>query len=216
MFGGILIAYICQKFFTYEPFKLVGEIASGFPSITPPPFSTSQNGTDYNLTDMVKTLGLSAISVPLISIIEAIAIAKSFNRGRRLDVTQEMIALGMCNLISSFVRSIPVTGSFTRSAVNNASGVETQFGGIYTGAVVLLALGLLTHTFEFIPNASLAAVIIAAMFTMMNFQDVIVIWKTKKIDLVPFLGTLVISLIYGLDVGIIVGAGIDILMTVYR
>jgi sodium-independent sulfate anion transporter 11 len=82
--------------------------------------------------------------------------------------------------------------------------------------VVLLSLGLLTRTFEFIPKASLAAVIIAAMFTMMNFGEVLVIWRTKKIDLVPFVGTFVMSLLYGLDIGILVGACIDILMTVYR
>jgi sodium-independent sulfate anion transporter 11 len=54
------------------------------------------------------------------------------------------------------------------------------------------------------------------MFTMMNFGEVLVIWRTKKIDLVPFLGTFIFSLLYGLDIGIIVGAGIDILMTTYR
>jgi sodium-independent sulfate anion transporter 11 len=195
---------------------ITGEIASGFPSITLPPLSTTENGTDYSFSDMISTLGLSTFSLPLISVIEAVAIAKSFNRGKSLDVTQEMIALGLCNIFSSFVRSIPITGSFTRSAVNNASGVKTQFGGIYTGAVVLLSLGLLTRTFEYIPKTSLAAVIIAAMFTMMNFGEVLVIWRTKKIDLVPFFGTFIISLLYGLDMGILVGAGIDILMSVYR
>ncbi|KAL7012081.1 hypothetical protein ACKWTF_014617 [Chironomus riparius] len=216
VFGGILIAYICHKFYSFQPFLITGEIASGFPSLSLPPLSTTNNGTYYNFSDMLSTLGLSTFSLPLISVIEAVAIAKSFNRGKSLDVTQEMIALGLCNIFSSFVRSIPITGSFTRSAVNNASGVKTQFGGIYTGAVVLLSLGLLTRTFEYIPKTSLAAVIIAAMFTMMNFGEVMTIWRTKKIDLVPFMGTFIISLLFGLDMGILVGAGIDILMSVYR
>jgi solute carrier family 26 (sodium-independent sulfate anion transporter), member 11 len=198
------------------PFNLTGDVASGLPSITLPPFSTTFEGVYYNFIDMIRTLGLSTFSLPLISIIEAIAIAKSFNRGKTLDVTQEMIALGLCNLLSAFFQSIPITGSFTRSAVNNASGVKTPAGGITTGLVVLLALGVLTQTFEYIPKASLAAVIIAAMFMMMNFREVLVIWKTKRIDLLPFLGTFVMSLIYGLDIGILVGVGIDIAMTVYR
>lgn len=54
-------------------------------------------------------------------------------KGKFLDATQEMIALGVCNIFGSFVRSMPVTGSFTRTAVNHASGVRTPLGGIFTG-----------------------------------------------------------------------------------
>lgn len=53
--------------------------------------------------------------------------------GAMLDATQEMITLGFCNIVGSFVRSMPINGSFTRSAVNNSSGVQTPFGGLYTG-----------------------------------------------------------------------------------
>lgn len=167
--AGITFAYVCH-INGKETFVLVGKVASGFPSIKLPPLSTTFEGKEYGFMDMIRTLGLSVISVPLVSIIEAIAIAKSFNRGRVLDVTQEMIALGLGNFLSAFVSSIPITGSFSRSAINNASGVKTAFGGVYTGIVVLISLGVLTKTFEYIPKASLAAVIIAAMFTMMNFQ----------------------------------------------
>lgn len=129
VFAGILIAYLCH-INEKDSFILVGKVASGFPSISLPPLSTTFEGRDYNFIDMIKTLGLSVVSVPLVSIIEAIAIAKSFNRGRVLDVTQEMIALGLGNFFSAFVSSIPVTGSFSRSAINNASGVKTAFGGV--------------------------------------------------------------------------------------
>ena len=53
--------------------------------------------------------------------------------GKAIDATQEMIAIGLCNIISSFVSSMPVTGALSRGAVNNASGVQTTFGGVYTG-----------------------------------------------------------------------------------
>lgn len=166
VFGGILLAYTIGD----ESFVIVGEVESGFPSLSLPPLSTTFEGKFYNFKDMLKTLGLSLISIPLVSIIEAVAIAKSFTRGRVLDVTQEMIALGLGNFFSSFVSSIPVTGSFARSAINNASGVKTAFSGIYTGGVVLLSLAFMTKAFKFIPKASLAAVIISAMITMMNFR----------------------------------------------
>jgi solute carrier family 26 (sodium-independent sulfate anion transporter), member 11 len=214
VFGGILIAYLFHKN-GIEPFNLTGDIASGFPSISMPPFSTVHNNETYTFTGMVSSLGLSIVSVPVISIIEAVAIAKSFSKGKIVDVTQEMCALGLCNIASSFFTSIPITGSFTRSAVNHASGVQTTLGGIFTGAVVLLSLGVLTKTFFFIPKTSLAAVIIAAMFTMMEWKKVVEIYKTKRIDVIPFLGTFLVSLWQGLEIGIVVGVGLNALITLY-
>lgn len=215
VFGGILIAYLFYKN-GIEPFNLTGEIASGFPSASLPPFSTVHNNETYNFSDMISALGLSVVSVPVISIIEAVAIAKSFSKGKVVDVTQEMCALGLCNIASAFFSSIPITGSFTRSAVNHASGVQTTLGGIFTGLVVLLSLGVLTQTFFFIPKTSLAAVIIAAMFTMMEFRKVVKIYKTKRWDIVPFLGTFIVSLWQGLELGIVVGVAINILSTLYN
>lgn len=58
-------------------------------------------------------------------------------KGKSLDASQEMIALGVCNIAGSFVSSFPTTGSFTRTAVNNASGVVTPAGGLVTGEVHL-------------------------------------------------------------------------------
>lgn len=91
-----------------------------------------------------------------------------------------MIALGLCNIFGSFVSSMPTTGSFTRTAVNNTSGVRTTLGGIVTGSLVLLALGLLTDTFYYIPKAVLAAVIITAMIYMVEVELVATLWKTKR------------------------------------
>lgn len=215
VFGGILIAYLFYKN-GIEPFALTGEIASGFPTLSLPPFSTTHNNETYNFSEMINALGLSILSVPLISIIEAVAIAKSFSKGKIVDVTQEMMALGLCNIASSFVSSIPITGSFTRSAVNHASGVKTTASGIYTGLVVLLSLGVLTKTFFFIPKTSLAAVIIAAMFTMMEFKKVAEIYRTKRIDMFPFLGTFIVSLLLGLEIGILVGVAINVVFTLYN
>lgn len=91
-----------------------------------------------------------------------------------------MLALGLCNIFGSFSRSMPTTGSFTRTAVNNASGVKTPMGGVITGSLVLLACGLLTSTFEFIPKATLAAVIIVAMYYMLELHIFLVLWRTKS------------------------------------
>lgn len=100
--------------------------------------------------------------------------------GKTIDATQEMLAIGICNIASSFVSSMPVTGALSRGAVNNASGVKTTFGGIYTGIIVIAALHFFTPYFFYIPKASLAAVIIAAVVFMVEFHVIKPIWRTKS------------------------------------
>ena len=211
---GIIVAYL---FYIngHQPFRLTGEIKEGLPQFQPPPFSTELNGKTYNFSDMFKALGFSMITIPLVSILESVSIAKAFSKGKIIDATQEMIALGLCNIVSSFASSIPITGSFTRTAVNNASGVKTQLGGCFTGALVLLALGLLTGTFYFIPKTVLAAVIISAMISMIDFHEIGEIYRTRRIDLIPFSATFIFSLVFGLEYGILIGIGISILFTLY-
>ncbi|XP_057330225.1 sodium-independent sulfate anion transporter isoform X1 [Microplitis mediator] len=212
--AGIILAYTLSLY-DNNPFHITGNITEGLPAIKLPPFSTEFNNTRYEFTDMVRELGGSLASVSLIAILECIAIGKTFAKGKSLDANQEMIALGLCNLLGSFVRSMPVTGSFTRTAVNYASGVKTQMGGIVTGSLVLLACGLLTSTFKFIPKCTLAAVIIVAMYYMLEFHIFRVLWRTKKIDILPLSATLVCCLLISLDYGMIIGILINLILLLY-
>ncbi|XP_020708385.2 sodium-independent sulfate anion transporter-like isoform X4 [Athalia rosae] len=198
-----------------EAFKLTGTIAEGLPPFGLPPFSICYNNRTYNFGETVSELGSSLISVPLIAILESIAIAKAFAKGRSLDATQEMLALGASNILGSFFRSMPTTGSFTRTAVNNASGVQTQMGGVVTGALVLLACGLLTSTFEFIPKAALAAVIIVAMYYMLEFETFRVLWRTKKVDIIPLTATIVCCVFLSLEYGMIIGIAVNLVLLLY-
>lgn len=79
-----------------------------------------------------------------------------------------MFTLGLCNLAGSFFSAMPTSGAFTRSAVSEASGVRTPMAGLYTGAIVLLALSILTPYFRYIPKSTLAAVLIVAVIFMVN------------------------------------------------
>lgn len=129
-------------------------------------------------------------------------------RGESLDATQEMLTLGLCNVVGSFFHSMPVTGSFSRSAVNNTSGVRTPLGGIYTGnyeiftitkrndkikrketanfffliagILVILALSLLTPYFYYIPRATLSSVIVCAVVFMVEVNILRPIWKCSS------------------------------------
>ena len=100
--------------------------------------------------------------------------------GKTVDASQEMVALGICNLLGSFVQSMPTTGSFSRTAVNSASGVKTPLGGIYTGALVLLCLAFLMPYCAFIPKASLAAVILTAVIFSLEYEVVLPIWSSNS------------------------------------
>nr|CAD7587967.1 unnamed protein product [Timema genevievae] len=129
--AGTAVAYFLTN--NYHKVTIIGEVAGGLPSLHLPPFSTTYNGTQYSFVGMANEVGTSLFLVPLISILESIAIAKAFATNKSVDATQEMLALGLSNVLGSFLGSMPVTGSFTRTAVNNASGVRTQIGGIITG-----------------------------------------------------------------------------------
>ena len=125
--------------------------------------------------------------VAIMSYVESIAIAKGFGRKNnyKVDPGQELIALGTANVISSFFSSYPVTGSFSRTAVNAQSGVMTPAGGIITGILVLIATQFLTPLFEFIPASALAAVIMLAAISMFDTDGVKHAWAVNKMDVIP-------------------------------
>lgn len=127
-----------------------------------------------------------------------------------------MLSLGLCNILGSFVQSMPTTGSFTRTAVNNASGVRTTFGGIFTGVMVLLALGFLTASFQYIPKSTLAAVIVYATAGMVDTREIAEIWRCKRIDIIPFIATLLACLTLSLEFGILVGILINLMFILHR
>uniref|UniRef100_A0A1A9WB25 SLC26A/SulP transporter domain-containing protein n=1 Tax=Glossina brevipalpis TaxID=37001 RepID=A0A1A9WB25_9MUSC len=213
--AGILLCYLLSNG-DWLPFRVSGEINPGLPPFKWPPFSTTINGTTVPFKMMVSNLGASLISIPLISILESVAIAKAFSKGKLVNATQEMIALGMSNILGGFVSSMPITGSFTRTAINNSSGVKTPLGGAVTGALVLMALAFLTNTFYYIPKATLAAIIIGAMIFMVEYDRIAEIWKSKKIDFFPFMVTVVVCLFWSLEYGIVGGILANVTFILYK
>ncbi|XP_073817896.1 sodium-independent sulfate anion transporter [Musca autumnalis] len=213
---GIVLCYCFSKDGKL-PFAASGEITKGIPDFKIPPFSTTAtNGTTIGFGEMISNLGASIVSIPLISILESIAIAKAFSKGKMVDASQEMIALGFCNVLSSFFSSMPITGSFTRTSINNSSGVKTTMGGAVTGALVLMALAFLTTTFSYIPKATLAAIIISAMIFMVEYERIFEIWKSKKIDMIPLTVTSLVCLFWSLEYGMVCGIGVNAIFILYK
>lgn len=200
-----------------SPFHVIGYIPSGMPSVKFPPFGyVTDNGTSVSFIQMCSNLGSGILVIPLISLMEDIAICKAFSNGRSVDATQELLAIGIANIGNSFVQAFPGTGALSRSAVCNASGVRTPMGGIYTGCLVVLALFFLTPYFAFIPKATLAAIIIAAVIFMVEVKVVKPMWRTKKSDLIPGVGTFIACLVLQLEIGIACGVGLNVMFILYH
>ncbi|XP_011311052.1 sodium-independent sulfate anion transporter [Fopius arisanus] len=200
---------------TGSPFVLTGPVRSGLPPFSLPPFSTTTNDKQLNFLEMCSELGPAIFLVPIIGVLGNVAIAKAFANGASVDATQELLTLGLCNVLGSCARAMPVTGSFSRSAVNHASGVKTPMSGLYTGLLIILALSLLTPYFYFIPKASLAAVIICAVIYMIEYEVVKLMWKSSKKDLIPMFATFFLCLGIGVEYGILVGVGINLMFLLY-
>ena len=198
------------------PFKLIGDIPAGMPEFKVPQFGFTSGNTTVSFATMVSDLGSGIVVVALIALLENIAICKAFANGKTVDATQELIAIGLCNIANSFVQGYPGTGSLSRSAVNNASGVRTPFGNFYTGLLVIIALLFFTPYFFYVPKAALAAVIIAAVVFMVEVKVVKPMWRTKKSDLIPGLGTFIACLVLPLEIGILIGIGVNLLFILYH
>ncbi|RXN30494.1 sodium-independent sulfate anion transporter [Labeo rohita] len=202
-------------------FSLTGKTAKGLPPFKAPPLSeTVPNGTVITFGDIAKDLGGGLAVIPLMGVLESIAIAKAFasKNNYRIDANQELFAIGLTNIMGSFVSAYPVTGSFGRTAVNSQTGVCSPAGGIVTGVIVLLSLAFLMPLFFYIPKASLAAVIICAVSPMIDFRVPVQLWRVKRLDLLPFLVTFVVSfweVQYGIVGGVVV-SGFMLLYTVAR
>ncbi|XP_073945707.1 sodium-independent sulfate anion transporter-like [Choristoneura fumiferana] len=218
---NILVVLVCAALAYYfdtqkqTPFVLTGEVKPGLPALAPPPFSATVGNHTYTFMEMASTLGSAIFVVPLLSILENIALAKVFSEGKYVDATQEMLALGVCNIASSLVESMPVSGALSRGAVNHASGVASTAGGVYTGVLVLLSLQYFTPYFFYIPKASLAAVIIAAVVFMMELHVFKPIWRTKKLDIIPAVVTFAACLLTRLELGIVIGIAVNLMFLLY-
>lgn len=202
------------------PFILTGKVKPGLPDFAPPPFETvyeSKNGTlvEMGFLDMISELGTSIALVPIIAVLGNVAISKAFG-GSGIDATRELVALSLSNVLGSFFSSMPVTGSFSRSAVNHASGVRTPIGGIYTGTLVLLALGVLTPYFQYIPRAALSAVIISAVIFMIEYEVLKPLWRCSRREVWTVSLTLVLSLCIGVEIGLLSGVFLDVAFLVHR
>ena len=189
---------------------VVGNVPKGLPDIGLPTFSW----------DMIGSLLSAAIVISLVGFMEAISIAKAMAAKTRdkIDPNQELVGQGLANLVGSLTQSFPVSGSFSRSAVNIGAGARTGMSSVITAAFVLLTLLFLTPLLYHLPQAVLAAVIIMAVIGLINFGAVLHAWRANRHDGIAAAVTFAATLAYAphLDKGIILGAGLAIVLYLLR
>ncbi|KAG0366965.1 hypothetical protein BGZ54_004616 [Gamsiella multidivaricata] len=159
------------------------------------------------------------IAIALATILEHIAIGKAFARKNRyqIDSNQELLTLGLANVTASFFGAYTVTGSFSRSAVKFQCGVKTPLAGLVTGALVLLALQMLTPLFYYIPDAALSAVIMVAVSSLVSFPDVFMeFFDVNLWDFVSSQVALWVTLFVSVEVGIAAGVGFSLVVLLFR
>ena len=190
--------------------EVVGSIPSGLPEIGLPQMSW----------ETLRALLSSALVISLVGFMEAISIAKAMaaKTKQRIDPNQELLGQGLSNIVGSLSQSFPVSGSFSRSAVNLNAGAVSGLSNVFAGLIVLVALLFLTPLLYHLPQAVLAAVIMMAVIGLVNFKAMAHAWHTHKHDGVAAIVTFVATLAFAphLDNGIMVGAGLAIILYLYR
>ncbi|XP_050419849.1 sodium-independent sulfate anion transporter-like isoform X2 [Adelges cooleyi] len=208
---AMFITYMYESSGSPVPYLTTSTVEAGLPTLQLPPFGYTSGNTTVTLSEMLYEIRSAMFIIPLVSILANVSIAKAYANGGTIDATQEMLALAMCNIVGSFIRSMPTCGAFTRSAVSQASGVQTTMSNIYCTILMFMAILFLTPHFHLIPKAILSAVLIAAVCSLVDYHIVKPLWKTSRIELFVAIITLMTSLCFTVEIGLLVGVCINII-----
>ncbi|KIE01974.1 sulfate permease, partial [Metarhizium majus ARSEF 297] len=190
-------------------FRVLGTVPKGFRNAAVPELSSN----------VVSHFGSHLPATVIVMLVEHIAISKSFGRVNNysIDPSQEMVAIGMTNILGPFLGAYPSTGSFSRTAIQSKAGVRTPAAGIVTGIVVLLATYLLTAVFFYIPSATLAAVIIHAVGDLITPPDTVYqFWRVSPIEVFVFFVGVFVSVFAQIEDGLYATVAISAAILIYR
>lgn len=188
--------------------KIVGDIPKGLPPLTVPEFDL----------ELWRSLLASSLIIAIIGFVESISVAQTLaaKRRQRIDPDQELIGLGTANIAGAFSGGYPVTGGFARSAVNFDAGAETPAAGGFTAIGIALATVFLTPLLFFLPIATLAATIIVAVLSLVDIGAIRQAWSYSKSDFAAMIATILVTLGFGVEAGVISGVILSIAMHLYR
>lgn len=187
---------------------VVGDIPGGLPGIGLPTFDGSWIGTLVPL----------ALTITLVGYMESIAVAKVYARRNRYDIgsNQELIALGASNIAAGIFSGQPVTGGFSRTAVNATAGSRTPLSSVLSAGLIVVVLLFLTGLFTELPQAILGAIVIAAVASLFDVAEMRHIVKVKRSDAVTMAVSFVATLVFGVEFGIAIAVAASLVVLVGR
>ena len=188
--------------------KIVGEVPMGLPPFSVPSFSA----------DIWSSLFVSALLISVIGFVESVSVAQTLaaKKRQRIVPDQELIGLGASNIAAAMSGGYPVTGGFARSVVNFDAGAETPAAGAFTAVGILLAAMLLTPLLFFLPKATLAATIIVAVLSLVDFSILTKAWTYSKVDFTAVAATIFLTLGMGVEIGVSAGVALSIFLFLYK
>ncbi len=204
---GIAVTYVFRL--DQLGLSIVQDVPKGLPAFSLPSIEQSR----------IAELFPIAMTLALIAFMEAISVAKAVEEKHKLNEVrpnQELIALGLSNVIGSLFQSYPTTGGFSRTAVNDQAGAASTLASFISAAIVGLTLLFLTPLFYYLPNTVLAAIIMVAVFGLIDIDYPKVLLKNRKDEFALLLFTFVITLTVGIKEGILYGVLLSLLLLVYR
>ena len=207
----VVVGIVIMKYFgkSFEDVAIVKDIPSGLPIFAIPEFDI----------DLIRELLPIAFTLVMVGYLETISIGKSLEAKQdeyRIRPNQELIALGLANMVGSLFKAYPTTSSFSRSAINQESGARTGMAAIVSVLMVVFTLLFLTPLFYHLPKTVLAAIIIVAVFGLVNVKEARFLWKANTLDFWLMLATFLATLFFGIEYGIMVGVGLSLIVLIFR
>jgi len=187
---------------------ITGEIPPGLPPFALPSADLS----------LIEALWVPALLISIIGFVESVSVAQTLaaKRRQRISPDQELIGLGASNIASALSGGYPVTGGFARSVVNFDAGAQTPAAGAFTAVGIALASLFLTPLLFSLPIATLAATIIVAVLSLVDLKTPGRLWRYSKSDFAAHVATIGITLIAGVEMGVIAGVGVGLLLYLWR
>jgi len=188
--------------------RTVGDIPRGLPGLSVPAFDL----------DLLTLLLVPAAMIAVVGYVESVSIAQTLAAKRRqsIDPDRELVALGAANLGAAMSNAMPVTGGLSRSIVNFDAGARTPAAGAFTAAGIALALVFLTPLFFYLPRATLAAIIIVAVASLLDFRALPRTWAYSRADGAAMAATIGVTLIIGVEQGLLAGVVLSLLLHLWR
>ncbi len=187
---------------------LVGAIPQGLPAIGVPTFSL----------DLLAALAAPALLISIVGFVESVSVAQTLaaRRRERIDPDQELIGLGAANLAAGISAGYPVTGGFARSVVNFDAGARTPAAGVFTAGGIALAALFLTPLLASLPQATLSATIIIAVLSLVDIGALRRVFAYSRSDFAAMATTIIVTLGWGVELGIVAGVALSLLLYLYR